>query len=108
MLHREKLTVDVATEGAPDADGVPTKTTEPVTVAGFNIQPVISFRGAEEVDNQLLVTKRWKVSGPPVPGLTAASRIEWRGDFYQPWGDVGSQHYSVLPHAEFYIVAWEG
>lgn len=108
VLHRETLTVDVVTQGGVNEDGVPTSTTVPRTVSGFNVQPVISVAGTEQVDDQLLVTKRWKVSGPVIDGLTSSSRIHWRDRTFQPWGDVEAQHFSVLRHMEFYMVDWEG
>jgi hypothetical protein len=107
-LHRESLTIQIVTTGAPDEDGLPTQTSTESTFAGFNVQPVISARSTEGVDNQTLVTKRWKVSGPPIPGLTADSRILWRGSPFKPWGDVTAQHYAVMPHSEFYMIDWAG
>lgn len=108
VLHRESLTVQVVTQGTPDADGVPTSTTTEATYTGYNVQPVISTRATEGMDNELLVTERYKVSGPPIPGITPASKIIWRGNTYKPWGDPTPQHVGVLPHAEFFLINWSG
>jgi len=115
-LHQESLTVQVITQGAPDENGIAATTVTETTYGpaatpptpGYNVQPVISTRATEGLDNQLLVTERYKVSGPPIPGITAASKIIWRGKAYMPWGDPTPQHVGILPHAEFFLIAWSG
>jgi len=108
ILHKETLTLNTNVEGEPDEDGLPTYTTSSVDYAGFNVQPVISTRATEGMTDELLVTKRYKVSGPQIPNITAASWITWRGQKFKPWGDPTPFYTGPIPHAEFLMIAWSG
>ncbi|MER7967783.1 hypothetical protein ABTX35_02000 [Streptomyces sp. NPDC096080] len=64
-----------------------------------NMQPVSS---TEANDNRTQVVTRWRLAGPPALGLTALSRVRWRGVLYEVDGDAG-EHESfagLLDHTE--------
>lgn len=68
-------------------------------VANCNMQPVAS---TEQNDDRTQVVTRWRLAGPPAMGLTALSKVRFRGVLYEVDGDPG-EHGSfagILDHTE--------
>ncbi|MEV6124849.1 hypothetical protein AB0M23_30815 [Streptomyces sp. NPDC052077] len=76
-------------------------------VSGCNMQPVSS---AEANDGKTQVVTRWRLAGPPAMGLTALSRVKFRGVLYEVDGDSG-EHGSfggLLDHTEAFLKVVSG
>ncbi|WP_086746195.1 hypothetical protein [Streptomyces scabiei] len=76
-------------------------------VANCNMQPVAS---TEQNDDRTQVVTRWRLAGPPSMGLTALSRVRFRGVLYEVDGDPG-EHESfaaLLDHTEAFLKVVSG
>jgi hypothetical protein len=76
-------------------------------VPDCNMQPVSS---TEANDGRTQVITRWRLAGPPGMGLTATSRVKWRGMVYEVDGDAG-EHESfggLLDHTEAFLKVVSG
>ncbi|EYT84022.1 hypothetical protein CF54_04005 [Streptomyces sp. Tu 6176] len=76
-------------------------------VPDCNMQPVSS---TETNDGKTQVVTRWRLAGPPGMGLTALSRVRWRGVLYEVDGEPG-EHGSfagLLDHTEAFLKVVSG
>ncbi|MDI3331411.1 MAG: hypothetical protein QJR09_11890 [Micrococcus sp.] len=100
LLHRETITVVTVTEGEADPFGEPTTTASEKDHPGYNVQPVGT---TESVGDQTVITRRYRVSGPAITGITEATRIRWRGQDYELEGDDQQYVSGALDHMELII-----
>ncbi|WP_263170679.1 hypothetical protein [Streptomyces sp. SCSIO ZS0520] len=72
-----------------------------------NMQPVTS---TEANDNRTQVVTRWRLAGPPAMGLTALSRVRFRGVLYEVDGEPGAygSFAGVLDHTEAFLKVVSG
>lgn len=76
-------------------------------VPDCNMQPVSSV---EFNDGRTQVITRWRLAGPPGIGLTALSRVRFRGVLYEVDGEAG-EHESfagLLDHTEAFLKVVSG
>jgi hypothetical protein len=104
-LHRETVTVNVPTLGAPDDDGVPTQTTVPTSWAGVSVQPVGT---SESLAAEKVVTSRWRASGPVAEWIPADATIQWRDTTYRVEGRPQTFLGGVLDHTELIFTEHTG
>ncbi len=100
LLHSETITVVTVTEGEPDEWGEPTTEEVPHDYHGYNVQPVGT---TESIGDQTVITRRHRISGPPVPGINQATLIRWRGDDYEIEGEDQEFVSGALDHMELII-----
>lgn len=76
-------------------------------VPDCNMQPVSS---AEQNDNRTQVVTRWRLAGPSGMGLTALSRVRFRGVLYEVDGDPGEygSFGGLLDHTEAFLKVVSG
>lgn len=106
-LHTETLLLHLVTSGPADADGVPTRTVQDVTLEGCNVQPQTTTE--RRTGGAVIATGKWRVSGPLEERIRPSSRVTWRGDPYDVDGEPA--HYrsgTDLDHTEFVLVAHRG
>lgn len=100
ILHRETITVITVTEAGPDPWGEPGTTEAAQDYHGYHVEPVGT---SESIGEQTVITRRHRISGPPIPGITQATRIRWRGDDYEIEGDDQEWVSGTLDHMELII-----
>lgn len=107
-LHVETLTVAVRSYGAPDADGVATVTTTPLTLSGCNVQQRSSAAGRDGGADSTVTT--WRVSCPLAESVGPGDVVTWRGAAYVVDGEPAHFRTSdrSLDHTEFTIVRTRG
>ncbi|MFF2651473.1 hypothetical protein [Streptomyces sp. NPDC058045] len=76
-------------------------------VPGCNMQPVSS---TEQNDNRTQVVTRWRLAGPRSMGLTALSKVRFRGVLYEVDGDPGEHgsYAGILDHTEAFLKVVSG
>lgn len=104
-MHSETVTIIRTTEGDPDEDGVPTKTTLEQDIERCTVDPTGT---KESVGQNDIVTGRWLVSTEdPQDWVEAADTVVWRGTAYEVDGKPQT-YWGVLPHTEFVITETKG
>ncbi|WP_333745852.1 hypothetical protein [Streptomyces sp. IBSBF 2950] len=98
-LRRHTVTVIDRIKTGEDDYGIDIYEDVERDVSDCNMQPVTS---TEQNDDRTQVVTRWRLAGPPAMGLTALSRVRFRGVLYEVDGEPG-EHGSfagLLDHTE--------
>lgn len=105
-LHTQTLLVEVPTFGAPDADGVPSRSSVWFTWRQCNVQLTAS---GERVDGGAMsATTRWRASGPIEERITSSCVITWRGRSLTVEGEPAHFRGGALDHTEVVLVEKRG
>jgi hypothetical protein len=106
-LRRHTVTVIDRTLTGQDDRGHDVYTDIERQVADCNMQPVAS---TEVNDDRTQVVTRWRLAGPPSMGLTALSKVRFRGALYEVDGDPAEfdSFGGLLDHTEVLLKVVSG
>lgn len=106
-LRRDTVTIIERVLTGEDDRGHDIYDDVPREVPGCNMQPVSS---TEVVDGRDQVITRWRLAGPPDMGLTAQSRVRFRGVLYEVDGEPGDHgsFAGLLDHTEAFLKVVSG
>ncbi|GAB2732752.1 hypothetical protein [Streptomyces bullii] len=106
-LRRDTVTVIDRVKTGEDDYGADQYEDVERDVPDCNMQPVSS---TEVVDGKDQVVTRWRLAGPPGMGLTAQSRVRYRGVLYEVDGEPGElgSFGGLLDHTEVFLKVVSG